>query len=702
MKYLPTASVPMSAFDPYHKWLGIPPKDRPPSHYRLLGLEAFETDEDVIDAAANQRMAYLQGMASGEFGEHSQKLLNELAQARLCLMDRKKKAAYDKQLRATSESEPAGPPPETAKAAKAQVVAPSAPAPSVSSAPSAPSVVTPVSALLPPATTAPGSMLPPSPHEGVALPAVAQLPTGIPLEPAAPPTAFPGTFAPVPPPLPMGMPVRTAVAVAPLPAPAARETAPRTLAPRSIGPPPVSPVPRTTSRNGTALVTRSETSLAAATKSGQRRKKTSLTMAIVAFSALVGVSVAVNAFRERETETPSSPPPNAPNSRPAPAKPPSPPITPSPSLPPNDDFQVQPPVTELPPTPAPPPAQRHLHQATEALARGDFEALREHLKHADSFEEEKDRRWAQRVRRAFDLIDNTAEMRIALNEMPSDGLVSLLAASDSELHEIALKTDPKYAELPHPALQQRARDNLRKTMTAVLADRRREADNKPDPKPENPSPSADTARPAPKPVEPEPAEPRPKPVEPSDPKKVLAERGLKRDTSYWILNDDDDLRSLVSELSRREREVADLAKSVKKNNDEIADLRARVEQFERFGDPTGQRFSLNNRIEELRGRNRESNERLERVNGDLRRQAEQANQKANAMVARYRKLEEDPAVQEAIKELPSPTGKLGPRPLFEVNLGRIRNFAGASGARPASPDPIRRALDKVLDVPGKN
>lgn len=23
-------------FDPYHKWLGIPPKDQPPNHYRLL------------------------------------------------------------------------------------------------------------------------------------------------------------------------------------------------------------------------------------------------------------------------------------------------------------------------------------------------------------------------------------------------------------------------------------------------------------------------------------------------------------------------------------------------------------------------------------------------------------------------------------------------------------------------------------------
>ena len=43
-------------FDPYHKWLGIAPKDQPPHHYRLLGIDAFEDDRDVIDSAANRVM----------------------------------------------------------------------------------------------------------------------------------------------------------------------------------------------------------------------------------------------------------------------------------------------------------------------------------------------------------------------------------------------------------------------------------------------------------------------------------------------------------------------------------------------------------------------------------------------------------------------------------------------------------------------
>ena len=65
-------------FDPYHKWLGIPAKDQPPNHYRLLGIELFETDADVIDAAANKQMAYVQGCATGPHLALSQKLLNEI------------------------------------------------------------------------------------------------------------------------------------------------------------------------------------------------------------------------------------------------------------------------------------------------------------------------------------------------------------------------------------------------------------------------------------------------------------------------------------------------------------------------------------------------------------------------------------------------------------------------------------------------
>jgi hypothetical protein len=86
-------------FDPYYKWLGIPPKDQPPNHYRLLAIDLFESDAEVIDAAANRQMAYVQQRATGEHTALSQKLLNELSAARLCLLDPKKRGTYDLQLR---------------------------------------------------------------------------------------------------------------------------------------------------------------------------------------------------------------------------------------------------------------------------------------------------------------------------------------------------------------------------------------------------------------------------------------------------------------------------------------------------------------------------------------------------------------------------------------------------------------------------
>jgi hypothetical protein len=86
-------------FDPYHKWLGIPPQDQPPNHYRLLGIGLFESDPDVIDAAAEKHMTYIRGCATGPHVAHSQKLLNEIAAARLCLLKPDKKNAYDTALR---------------------------------------------------------------------------------------------------------------------------------------------------------------------------------------------------------------------------------------------------------------------------------------------------------------------------------------------------------------------------------------------------------------------------------------------------------------------------------------------------------------------------------------------------------------------------------------------------------------------------
>jgi hypothetical protein len=86
------------SFDPYYRWLGIPPKDQPANHYRLLGLNLLEPDLDVIRDAAEQRIAHVRTYQLGVHAELSQKILNELAAAKSCLLDPQRKAAYDAQL----------------------------------------------------------------------------------------------------------------------------------------------------------------------------------------------------------------------------------------------------------------------------------------------------------------------------------------------------------------------------------------------------------------------------------------------------------------------------------------------------------------------------------------------------------------------------------------------------------------------------
>jgi len=89
----------MATFDPYRKWLGLPPEEQPPNHYRLLGVGLFESDPDAISNAADRQMAHVRTFQCGENADLSQRILNELAAARVCLLDARKKAAYDDQLR---------------------------------------------------------------------------------------------------------------------------------------------------------------------------------------------------------------------------------------------------------------------------------------------------------------------------------------------------------------------------------------------------------------------------------------------------------------------------------------------------------------------------------------------------------------------------------------------------------------------------
>ncbi len=65
----------------------------------MLGIERFEEDADVISLAGDQRMHFLRSFQNGERAKLSQQLLNEVAAARVCLLDKAKKTEYDETLR---------------------------------------------------------------------------------------------------------------------------------------------------------------------------------------------------------------------------------------------------------------------------------------------------------------------------------------------------------------------------------------------------------------------------------------------------------------------------------------------------------------------------------------------------------------------------------------------------------------------------
>lgn len=88
-----------NGFDPYLQWLGIPPAEQPPHHYRLLGVRMFENNAQAIDQAADARMTQLRAAQIGPNAVLSQRLLNEVAGARACLLNPRRRAAYDTELK---------------------------------------------------------------------------------------------------------------------------------------------------------------------------------------------------------------------------------------------------------------------------------------------------------------------------------------------------------------------------------------------------------------------------------------------------------------------------------------------------------------------------------------------------------------------------------------------------------------------------
>ena len=94
----------MQKFDPYHRWLGIPPREQPPTLYRLLGISDFESDPDVITEAAYRQIGHIKQYSSGPHRDAANRILNELSQAQVTLLDLKKKTQYDISIQSVEET----------------------------------------------------------------------------------------------------------------------------------------------------------------------------------------------------------------------------------------------------------------------------------------------------------------------------------------------------------------------------------------------------------------------------------------------------------------------------------------------------------------------------------------------------------------------------------------------------------------------
>ena len=76
----------------------FPPRISRPIITVCLGLTVFEDNPDVIANAADKQMAHIRSFQTGQHSALSQKILNEMAAARICLLNAAKKAQYDEKL----------------------------------------------------------------------------------------------------------------------------------------------------------------------------------------------------------------------------------------------------------------------------------------------------------------------------------------------------------------------------------------------------------------------------------------------------------------------------------------------------------------------------------------------------------------------------------------------------------------------------
>jgi hypothetical protein len=82
-------------------WLGLPPGEWPPDHYRLLGLEPGEDNAERIEQHVHQRLDTVRRYQMTH-PEAATEAMNRLAQAFVCLTEAASKRAYDAELLGTA------------------------------------------------------------------------------------------------------------------------------------------------------------------------------------------------------------------------------------------------------------------------------------------------------------------------------------------------------------------------------------------------------------------------------------------------------------------------------------------------------------------------------------------------------------------------------------------------------------------------
>lgn len=639
-------------FDPYHKWLGIPPKLQPPNHYRLLGVEPFESDLDVIDAAANQRMAYLQGLASGEHGELSQTLLNELAMARVCLMDPADKEAYDAELRrqiessgeptkrAESDAQPATTE-GTAGEVKAQIE--SLPADDDPAPP-------PVAAAPPVAITEPDAAPPAKPKP-----------------PAAPPAVR----------LPASQGEAAASAKPPKPAAPPKKTPPVQAKPTPAG------VATVVSLPGDRPGSRARQ---------MRRKRGSPVLIAVGSVAAILVLLAVIYFATGQWKdgrpSGSSVSQSASDGVPRPkrsAKPRQPTAkdkadggstadastdSAGRSMLPDDDFVASGPVgdaiagkPELPDE-SPLNGEVPFDEALAAITNGQLERALPLLERVLKSSDSRQRTWARQMLEEVDIATSDHAAKDSLEQLSDENLELFVKGK--------IDVNARADRFSYPALHERFGQTLKKNAPAELE--RRRADRAEAMAAPADGPLGDAAlRVENVPAKPE-AKPEPKrpPVDPaSNPAEFLQSRGLRKNEGFWLLEGDDGLRKAVThvdDLARASR-AADTAllkaiDMVREGGNQVAVAK----QTGRIGIVEEAQRRFNNMKREYR----EVAAKSMKARSDLIIASLQAARWAEEATGKYRELADDPDVQKALKQLGLEAGQLGPTPALERNLERIQ------------------------------